>query len=446
MRAGMEQGTPDRKGFLAGWKARRAPRSSDSGALVAALNKAVFDAVADGIVSLDREGRVTFLNRAAQTLGQCRERDSLGRRGEEVFPFMAALPTLDTIPRERFEVVLCGCDGEIIPLEIVAAPIIEARQVTGTVVVFRDIRERRHAEESRRLAAAVVEWSPQAIVVADLGGMIIIVNPAFSRLSGFASEDIVGKPVSVLRSDHHDAAFHAALRQTLDRDGLWCGEVWNRHKDGTPYAVWLSITRVSAEAGGGFLVGFYFDITERKRHEARILQEANHDALTGLPNRRMVEEGLEIALAQARRGGHRVAVLLIDLDGFKAVNDTHGHDAGDVLLCEMARRMAATLRVGDMVARLGGDEFLVLLAPLGDDAENGARRVARHLVEQIARPVLHEDISLRVSASIGIAIGDGTCEGGPLIKQADQAMYVVKRSGKHGFHFYEANKDDKEEA
>jgi len=434
-------GIRDRVARWLGWGRERP--SSGGADLIAALNKAVFDSVADGLLGLDREGRVTFLNRAAQRLSGQGERHSLGRRGEELFPFLAALPWRDgQVSDERVEAVLRGPLGETIPLEIVAAPIVEAGRVTGTVVVFRDIRERRHAEESRRLAAAVVEWSPQAIVVADLFGTIIIVNPAFSRLSGLESADIVGQPVSVLRSDHHDAAFHGAIRQGIEREGLWCGEVWNRHKDGTPYAVWLSITRVSAEAGGGFLVGFYFDITERKRQEARILREANHDPLTGLPNRRMFEETLEAALATARHGAHRVAVLLIDLDGFKAVNDTNGHDAGDALLCEIARRMTAALRVGDLVARLGGDEFVVLLTPLEETGESGVRRVAGHLVEQASRPVAFAGETLAVSASVGAAIGDGTQSAAELIKRADTAMYEVKRSGKRGYRLHAALSGD----
>jgi len=401
--------------------------------LVAALNKAVFDSVADGILSLDLDGRITFVNRAAEHLSGWSEREALGLAAETMFPFVALLPQQGrVVARERVEAVLRGRDGGAIPIEIVAAPIVEARRVTGSVVVFRDIRERRHAEESRKLAAAVVEWSPQAIVVADLSGTIIIVNPAFSRLSGFEAADIIGRPVSVLRSGHHEPAFHAAIHHTLDREGIWCGEVWNRHKDGTPYAVWLSITRVVAEAGGGgFLVGFYFDITERKRQEDKILREAKHDALTGLPNRRMFEETLDTALCEARAEPHQVAVLLVDLDGFKAVNDTRGHDAGDALLCEMARRMAAAVRVGDMVARLGGDEFVIVLAPI--DSDGVVRRVASHLVEQLSRPMDYPGGALKVSASIGIALGGEGASAADLLKAADTAMYAVKRAGKHGF-------------
>ncbi|WP_231376220.1 sensor domain-containing diguanylate cyclase, partial [Magnetospirillum fulvum] len=329
----------------------------------------MFDSVADGILSLDLDGRITFVNHAAEHLSGWSERETLGLAAETMFPFVTLLPQQGrVVARERVEAVLRGRDGGSIPIEIVAAPIVEARRVTGSVVVFRDIRERRHAEESRKLAAAVVEWSPQAIVVADLSGTIIIVNPAFSRLSGYEAADIIGRPVSVLRSGHHEPAFHAAIHHALDREGIWCGEVWNRHKDGAPYAVWLSITRVIAEAGGGgFLVGFYFDITERKRQEDKILREAKHDALTGLPNRRMFEETLDAVLTEAEIEASRVAVLLVDLDGFKAINDTRGHDAGDALLCEMARRMAAAVRVGDMVARLGGDEFVIVLAPIDTD-------------------------------------------------------------------------------
>jgi len=420
-------------GWLSAFLRPRAP-AREGGALVAALNKAVFDSVADGILSLDRAGRITFTNRAAQALSGWSEREILGLEAGTVFPFAAGLAErADAADSRRVEAVLRRRHGsEAIPIEIVAAPIVEAGRTTGSVVVFRDIRERRHAEESRRLAAAVVEWSPQAIVVADLSGTILVANPAFSRLSGLEADEVVGRPVSVLRSDHHDESFHAAIRQALDREGLWCGEVWNQRRDGTPYAVWLSLTRVMGETGGGgFLVAFYFDITDRKRDEARMLRAANHDALTGLANRRLFEERLAAALDTARAVGHRVAVLLLDLDGFKAVNDTHGHDAGDALLCAMAERMLGAVRAGDVVARLGGDEFVVLLAPVEGDC--GAVRVARSLLDLLSRPVAFRGTPLAVSASIGVALGGGTACGSDLLKQADTAMYEVKRSGRRGY-------------
>ncbi|MDK9720005.1 MAG: diguanylate cyclase [Rhodospirillales bacterium] len=408
------------------------------------LNKAVFDSVADGIVGIDALGRVNFINPAAEALSGWKEAEVIGLSAAELFSgSLQNFGQGGEATQYRLETVLPRRSGEPIPVEMHLSPIVERGRVTGQIAVFHDIRERRSAEENRRLAAAVLEWSAQAIIVSDASGRIVTVNPAFSRLSGYAPEEVIGRPVSVLRSDHHDAAFHAAIRDGLERDGAWKGEIWNRRKDGTPYAVWLSITRIAADAQGtGFLVAFYFDITERKRHEERIIAAANHDVLTGLPNRRMFEERLSLAVEDAARLGQMVAVLLIDLDGFKGVNDTHGHEAGDALLKALAGRMGNAIRSSDMAARLGGDEFVVLLPDLENKA--AAARVAESLSERLKLAVPFEGQDLRVSASIGIAILRPGDKPDGLLKAADQAMYAVKRSGKSGYLFFAPELEDVE--
>lgn len=414
---------------------RRATDAATGRRTAAALNKAVFDSVVDGIVGFDCAGRVTFINPAAETLSGWNEDEVIGKTCADTFCVSEWLTSAPEAALFRVETSLPRRTGDSIPVEMHLSPIVERGQVTGRVAVFHDIRERRSAEENRRLAAAVLEWSAQAIIVADHKGSIITVNPAFSRLSGHAPDEIIGQPVSALRSDRHDAAFHTGIRTALDRDGAWKGEVWNRRKDGTPYAVWLSITRISAGIeGAGFLVAFYFDITERKRHEERIIEAANHDALTGLPNRRMFEGSLALTTEQAACQGRAVAVLMIDLDGFKAVNDTHGHDAGDILLKTLAHRMTATIRSTDMVARLGGDEFVVLLPDM--ESRAAAARVAETLVDQLSLPVPFADVMLQVSASIGIGILHPGEDPEGLLKAADDAMYAVKRGGKHGYRFH----------
>lgn len=409
-------------------------RDGGGGRTVAALNKAVFDSVADGIVGVDRDGRVTFLNPAAEMLCGWREKELIGRRHDKVFGLAVPVAGLDGAASRRSEINLKCRDGQVVPVESHASAIVEGGRVTGHVVVFHDIRERLRAEESRRLAAAVLEHSVQPIVVADLGGVIVAANPAFCHLSGHDAAAIIGRPVAALRSDHHQPAFHTAIRRALEQSGAWQGEVWNRRHDGSPYAVWLSITRIAAlSGGGGALVAFYFDITERKRHEQSMAQAACHDALTGLPNRRGFEGRLaELAAAPLERG-RRAALMLIDLDGFKAVNDNHGHEAGDAVLRAMAERMGKAIRSGDMAARLGGDEFVVVL---GDAAEAAAARVAQTLMERLCQPVAFQGRDLSVSASIGIAFIDAGQSPAEALKGADQAMYEVKRNGKHGFCFH----------
>lgn len=410
-----------------------------------ALNKAVFDSVADGIVGLDGSGRITFVNPAAESLSGWKESEIIGLAVDEVFANSLRAELGVEAAHYRFEISLPRRAGDPIPVEMHLSPIIEKGRITGQIAVFHDIRERRSAEENRKLAAAVLEWSAQAIIVADAKGCIVTVNPAFSRLSGYAPEEIIGRPVSVLRSDRHDASFHANIHAALDKDGAWKGEVWNQRKDGAPYAVWLSITRIAAETQAtGFLVAFYFDITDRKKHEERIIAAANHDALTGMPNRRMFEERLSKAIDLAGKTGQMVAVLLIDLDGFKAVNDTYGHEAGDALLKALAGRMTSAVRSTDMAARLGGDEFVVLLPDL--ESRAAAARVAESLIERLSQKVPYAGNDLLVSASIGIAVLGPGGRADDLLKAADQAMYAVKRGGKNGYLFFAPELESAESA
>ncbi len=412
--------------WLWGWSS---DENRGQGRSVAVLNKAVFDSVADGIIGTDGDGRITFANPAAEMLTGWREDQVIGRSFTEIFGLTLSGDN-DIFCRETH---LPRRQGEALPVEIHVSAILERRRATGRVAVIHDISERLTAEENRRLASAVLESSSQPIMVTDLSGTIVTVNPAFCRLSGYDASDLVGQPVGTLRSDRHAPHYHARIRATLEENGEWQGEIWNRRQDGSLYAVWVSITRIAVASGGsGVAVAFYFDITERKRDEARMVDAANHDALTGLPNRRMLEDRLA-ALSRHTPPSSQSAVLLIDLDGFKVVNDDHGHDAGDAILCAAARRMGRVIRETDMVARLGGDEFVVLLD--GADGQ-AAARVAQDLGAQLCRPVRFLGQDLRVSASIGIALTQPGQSPAETLKAADQAMYAVKRGGKHGFGFH----------
>lgn len=402
---------------------------------IALQNKHVFDSVADGIIGVDTERRITFMNAAAERLTGWQEAEVVGLGHDHVLGVVAHL--FDTSPssaRQPPEYLLPRRGGAPIPVEIQASPILERRAMTGWVVLFRDVRDRHRADETQKLAAAVLEWSAQAIIVTDLQGTITTVNPAFVHLSGFAAQAAIGQPIGILHSDRHAPQFYADLWAALDRDGVWRGEMWNRAADGTLFATWVSMTRITSDGGRtGCHVAFYFDITDRKRQEERVLAAANQDALTGLPNRRAFHHRLEEMAMAGTVSGEPFALLLLDLDGFKQVNDTHGHDAGDAVLKVQSERMRGVLRASDMVARLGGDEFTVLLR----QGLDGATAVAGKLIDGVAQPVPFAGVSLQVTASVGIAIfpTDGKSPEA-VLKAADTAMYAVKRDGRAGYRVF----------
>ncbi|HIJ63740.1 MAG TPA: diguanylate cyclase, partial [Rhodospirillaceae bacterium] len=210
-----------------------------------------------------------------------------------------------------------------------------------------------------RLAGTVVQNTSEGVMITDAAGMILSVNPAFSDITGYGPEEVVGRNASLLKSDHHDAAFYDALWSVLLRDGRWQGEIWNRRRNGEAFVERLSINRVPGEDGtAATFVGVFSDVTEQRRKDERIRHLAFHDALTDLPNRYLLQDRLDHAISRARREERSLAVMFIDLDHFKTINDTLGHDVGDLLLRQEALRLRAALREVDTVARMGGDEFL----------------------------------------------------------------------------------------
>jgi diguanylate cyclase (GGDEF)-like protein/PAS domain S-box-containing protein len=397
---------------------------------IARQNKMVFNAVGEGIMGLDQDLHVTFFNTAAERLTGRREGECVGLHRDQIIGNVGLF--FDGRKRTAAcEGILPRLAGEPIPVEYHFSPVYENNQPIGSIIMFRDMREHRRANETQQLAATVLEWSAQAIVVTDLSGIIITINPAFTQLTGFLSQDTLGHHISFLRSDRHDDEFYTNQWELLHKDGVWGGEMWNRRHDGSLFAAWVNMTRISEkEDDTGFLVGFYFDITDRKNHEELLIQAANHDTLTALPNRRLFQQYLIDAIRIA--SDQRVfSLMLIDLDGFKEINDQYGHAAGDLTLKTVARRMSRLLRGHDIVARLGGDEFTVLLPNNGLET---AKTVASKLIEAISAPISNAGTNLRVSASIGIAgyPGDGETADA-LMRAADTAMYAVKHNGKHGF-------------
>lgn len=298
-------------------------------------------------------------------------------------------------------------------------------------VLRNEITERNKTEAQLRLAFAVLNSTSEGVMVTDESLQIISVNPAFSQITGYRKEEAIGQGSAILQSNHHDDLFYQQVTLALQTFGCWQGEVWNRRKTGEVFPAWQAINRVEAKDGHpACLVTVFRDISEQHEQNERMRFLAFHDALTGLPNRALLLDRLEQAVQRARRHRQLLAVLFIDLDGFKAVNDQHGHDAGDLLLQEVSRRICGLIRRGgDTVARLGGDEFVVLLEDIAH--QDQVDLLVEQLINAISQPVILQGNSVRVGASIGISFGsvDGADAAG-LIQHADAAMYVAKAEGK----------------
>ena len=292
-------------------------------------------------------------------------------------------------------------------------------------------------DERSRLAAVMFEQSCEGIVVTDADSNIILVNPAFTTITGFDEPDVLGRNPRMLSAGRHDAEFYRQMWAAINSAGYWHGEIWNRRKDGGIYAEWLSITRVADESGQvQNYVSIFSDITERKRADERIQRLAHHDPLTGLPNRALLIDRAMQALSLAQRNAAAVAVLYMDLDRFKQINDTLGHRIGDQLLVVVATRLLSAVRDYDTVSRQGGDEFVLVLP--GTAAE-GAARVAEKVRCLIAEPMTIEGHEMAVTTSIGIAMfPDDGRDFDTLLRAADLAMYRAKQEGRNGYRFHTA--------
>ncbi len=310
------------------------------------------------------------------------------------------------------------------------------------VAVKEDITERKHTEDRLRLAANVFSHSREGIMITSADGTIIDVNDAFTRITGYRRQDVLGANPRILNSGRQSREHYAEMWRHLLDKGHWYGEVWNRRKNGEVYAEMQTISAVRDAAGAvQQYVALFSDITVAKAHEQQLEHLAHYDALTGLPNRVLLADRLRQALLHTQRRGSKLAVVYLDLDGFKAVNDGHGHEAGDQLLVAVAGRMKQALREGDTIARLGGDEFAAVLLDL-DDAASSVPLLTR-LLSAAAHPVHVNDMSLLVSASLGVTFypqGEAV-EADQLLRQADQAMYLAKIAGKNGFHVFDAEQD-----
>jgi len=335
----------------------------------------------------------------------------------------------------RYEISIVTRDGERREVEIAVAPL-AIGGIVQIVVVMIDISERKHSEEKLRLAAEVFNTASEGIIVTDAESRILTVNPAFVRITGYQESEVREHSPRFLSSSRHDSAFFRRLWTRLKRYGRWQGEIWERRKSGELFPAWLSISQVKdAKDEVVNYVSILSDITERKANEERMARLAHFDHLTDLPNRLLFRERLEQALLRSQRTGELVGVMFIDLDSFKQINDTLGHDIGDLLLQAVAARFSACMRRGDTVSRLGGDEFVVLLQNVRE--RRSVVRVAEKILQALISPFDISGRALSISASIGIAVAPmhGADPAG-LMKSADVAMYQAKARGRNNFQFF----------
>ncbi len=311
---------------------------------------------------------------------------------------------------------------------------------------FNDLLEalnaRRETEGALRLAASVFANSHEGILITDANNIIVDVNPGFTLITGYTKEESIGKNPSFISSGQQGADFYADMWASVQQNGHWRGDIWNRRKDGTVYAEILSISMIRDELGAlQHYIGVFSDISLLKHHQTELEHIAHYDALTGLPNRSLLADRLHQAMVQAQRRQQHLVVAYLDLDGFKAINDNYGHALGDQLLIAVASRMKLVLREGDTLARIGGDEFVAVLLDLANIADSVP--LLSRLLTAASQPVQIGDSSIQVSASIGVTDypqAEGV-DADQLLRQADQAMYQAKLAGKNRFHLFDAEQD-----
>lgn len=412
-------------------------------------NEAILESAGEGILGLDRAGRITFANSAAcrmlgYRLDALLHRDAYatvrccqdhgGSPTPAACPIAACLTQGEIVQSrdDSFE----REDGTRFAVDFIVTPIQGESAVDGAVVVFRDITELRRTEDRLRQSNTVFENAAEAIMMMDAKGHITAVNQAFTDITGYSQPEVLGQPANILKSGRHSDAFYRELWRQVTENKSWRGEIWNRRKNGEIYPQWGSTTAVLDEDGRiRNFVTVFADISRLKKTEAELKHLASHDPLTQLPNRNLLNERLHQALVDADEHRHRVALLFIDLDHFKVINDTLGHGVGDGFLRQVAQRLREVIRRDDTLARWGGDEFVIVMNRIGS-AEQVAERT-EHILRTLAEPVTVEGHEMTPSASVGIAIyptnGDDASR---LVQAADTAVYRAKHLGRNRFEFF----------
>ncbi|WP_176835624.1 MULTISPECIES: EAL domain-containing protein [unclassified Paenibacillus] len=407
----------------------------------------IIESASDFIAMASADGKALYYNKTARTmLGIADDADLSAISVAETHPawakdvlLNAALPEAEEHGMWNGESAFLGKRGEEIPVsQAIMSHRNEKNELLFYSTIARSLSEMRLAERKERLAVTVFENIADGIMVTDNRQMIQYVNPAFTQITGFEEQDIVGASPKILSSGKHDRAFYDQMWSSIRSHGSWQGEIWNRRKNGDVFLESITITGVKDGAQSiAYYIGVFKDVTLQKQLEAKLQHQAFHDAVTGLPNRLLLYERME----KAMRSGNTFAVLFLDLDRFKRINDTLGHSVGDQVLNVVAERLNACLRTSDTVARTGGDEFILLLDGLNHPEDSAV--IAQKIILELSAPIFLDRFELYITVSIGISFcpRDGK-DIHTLIKHADQAMYSAKEQGRNNFQVFSPVQED----
>lgn len=407
------------------------------------LQQHLLASVEQAVIATDLSGSIVFWNPYAERLYGWTAAEVMGRDIVDITPAVSAQGQAEQI-MERLrqgeswsgEFQVRHRSGRIMPIHVTDSPLRNERnELTGIIGISTDMTEQRKVEQALRLSDMVYQALGEAILVLDMDGRIVAINPAFTRLTGYCESDLVGQDVAQIKGGDTTAWPNDELK-LVGRTRHWAGTVGTRCKTGTRRQEWLRIDTIFDQDGRAKMrLCMFSPVTDQKLADEMIWRQANFDTLTGLPNRSMFRDRLEHELLKCERAGQRLALMFIDLDQFKEVNDSLGHGIGDVLLKQVAERLATCVRGVDTVARIGGDEFTIIVGEL--DEPTIVERVARAVVQTLAQPFHIAHDKIYVSASVGITLYPEDAHGAAdLIKNADQVMYAAKNHGRNRFHYF----------
>ena len=408
------------------------------------LSAVLHQSLGVGLVVADPAGNVHYMNPAAGELFGLQPSAASGVRLRHLFETVGIStdhfqPSVDAAQHGACYEYELGhhSDGENRELHLRMAPIQDQNgRFLGMVQAIQDVTEKNHSERKLKQAASIFENTIEGVIIADAHANILSVNPAFTRITGFEEDEVRGQNPRILGSGRQDRVFYERMWNAILGNGYWQGEIWNRRKNGEAYAEWLTISVINDTAGKPKnYIAVFADITSTKRVHDEFEFLAHHDPLTKLPNRLLLNARLAHSLSRAIRARSPIAVLMLDLDGFKLINDQYGHEAGDRVLETVATRLASRVRGEDTVSRLGGDEFAIVLEDL--EAEEVAISIAHKLIDALSTPMAVADTMVTVTVSIGIAFSSPSEKNpGNLLKNADEALYIAKNAGKNTCHIH----------
>jgi diguanylate cyclase (GGDEF)-like protein/PAS domain S-box-containing protein len=398
----------------------------------------------------DTNNRIIRVNQQVEKDFGITKEDFLGRSAEELFPAYSAKYYEDDLavihsgkPKIGIIEQINNTKGETLWISTSKIPTTNSEGVvTGLVALVLDITESKKIEQQIPIWAKIFESSGEAISVTDAENRFVAVNRAFSSATGYSADEIIGKEPSLLKSGHHDNLFYQNMWASINQTGSWQGEIWEKRKDGVMYLKWLRIDQI--KNGEGKLINYlarFADISEKKATEERLRYLDRHDALTGLPNRKELEKQLLAEIEKAHHKGKRVGVISLDLDRFKNINDSLGHQVGDAFLKELSQRLLSISSKASVIARFGGDSFIFIVPDILQKDEMIA--VIHEVRSAFEKPLLHDGLELSVTASIGVSIfPDDGDTADVLIRNADTAMHRVKDNGRNFYEFFEANMNE----